>query len=352
MADLILDPAYKREDMQDLYPGGDMNAPLAEQTSNVVQLELTKGCSWNKCSYCGLFETTKFGEMDYYDFRVHASQVFKALGRRGELDGLTRLFIGSGDALSVETEKLQKAIQGSINEFWLHTQRVPKRVAMYASVPNVLTKTVEDLNFLHCGGSCYGGCSKDDWGERIGLELIYLGLETGDGGLLPKLNKNYTEKDMYEAIKRLRKAGTVQSDINVSAFVMPGLGGENHRQSHIQGTLDALRMLRPKFINIMTISEDPKSRYKREMDREVEAGTNRRLTEIETSEQIADLVEGLDFETTIGCFDNSMYLGRDSNKVKFRSVKIDPVLRETHKKLADRIRTAAQTGETEVSVAM
>ena len=352
MADIILDPAYKREDMKHLYLGGDMNAPLAEQTPNVVQLELTRGCSWNKCTYCDLFETIKFGEMEFYDFSIHASQVFRALDERGELDGLTRLFIGGGDALSVRTDKLQKAIQRSINEFWLHTRRLPKRVAMYASVPNVLTKTLDELNYLHCGGTCYSGCSKDHFEKRIGLELIYLGLETGDGELLKKVKKGYSERGMYKAIDRLKKAGTVRSDIQVSAFVMPGLGGETHRHTHVNGTLDALRALKPRFINIMTLNEDPKSRYKTIMDKEVEAGTNRRLTPEETTEQIADLIEGISFETTIGCFDNSMYLGRNTNRVRFRSVEIEPWFRENQKRLADRIRTAAHSDATEVSIAM
>ena len=148
--------------------------------------------------------------------------------------------------------------------------------------------------------------------------------------------------------------GGVQSTQIVSTEIIMQISifGETHRHTHVNGTLDALRALKPRFINIMTLNEDPKSRYKTIMDKEVEAGTNRRLTPEETTEQIADLIEGISFETTIGCFDNSMYLGRNTNRVRFRSVEIEPWFRENQKRLADRIRTAAHSDATEVSIAM
>jgi radical SAM superfamily enzyme YgiQ (UPF0313 family) len=315
-------PVYER--LPHLYQSCRMNAPLAEQTPNVVQFELTTGCSHNACTYCDLFKGVKYSAKSERAFKEHAQKVMRELAHRGESAQLERIFIGGGDALSVEFRELQSDIDTAIGAFKYYTGRVPRRITMYASVENILSQGIDGLNHLHCGGKC-GNCSKGRWGERRGLELIYLGLETGSDRLLKEIGKGYTTSDMFKAFDILKRIGVSSwfggsSKLRVSAFVMPGLGGIAHYDGHVQDTVRALNYLKPEFINLTTIKEHPGTAYARRMDKQEMEGTNRRLTPSEVSEQIAAIVEGLFFDTKIGCFDNSCYLGEDTNPLKFPSV--------------------------------
>jgi len=327
-----------------------MNAPLAEQTSNVIQFELTTGCSYNGCTYCSLFKRSKFQEKSPRDFKQHVDGIFTALKERKETQGLERIFIGGGDALSVDTSSLHESISYAITKFRDATSRLPKRVAVYGSVPNILTKSYSDLEYLFCGGSCLLGCSQNKFGTRIGLELIYLGLETGDDQLLQEIAKGYNANQMYDAIRRIRRVTAGGTKLKVSSFIMPGLGGEKHSHNHVRNTLQALRELKPEFINLMSIKEHPGSRYAKKMDVDEQKGENRRLTAKEAALQTADFIAGLDFPTTIGCFDNSTYLGEDTNLVHFPSFKLDG--NGTEKILADVLRETVQNGQTSLDQRM
>src|SRR3989339_1206841 len=108
----LFDPVYNR--LSNLYLSPEMNAPLAEQTSNVVQFELTVGCSHNACSYCTLFKCKKYHAKNALEFKEHVDEVLAALEQRGEASGLERIFIGGGDALSVNSDELREDIDYTV----------------------------------------------------------------------------------------------------------------------------------------------------------------------------------------------------------------------------------------------
>ncbi len=329
-------PVYERA--PHLYLSTQMHAPLAEQTPNVVQFELTTGCSHNACSYCGLFKGVKYRVKKHSDFRKHVDMVMEELERRNELGPLERIYIGGGDALSASLSELKMDIPYAIGKFRDFTGKVPSRVAMYASVNNILDIGKENLRELHCGGTCRGGCSEDWLGTRLGLELIYLGLETGSEALFKEINKGYDINEMYEAISILKGVRTELSHLRVSAFVMPGLGGVRHSRDHINGTVKALNKLEPRYINLTSIMAHPGSLYARKMEKEILEGTNRPLTSDEIAEQIARIIERLDFTTRVGCFDNTPYLGTNTNPIQFETTQ---VTRWDSRDLASRVRSMA-----------
>jgi radical SAM superfamily enzyme YgiQ (UPF0313 family) len=321
-----LNPIYER--IPELYLSTNMNAPLAEQTPNVVQFELTTGCSHNACSYCDVFGGVKYHARPVQDFKRHVDDVMEELERRSELGDLERIYLGGGDALSINPGELKVDISHAIRRFKEYTGKVPRRISMYASINNILDAGADNLQELHCGGKCGQGCSKDWLGTRLGLELIYLGLETGSETLLKEIKKGYDLSDVYHAIDILHRVGAGSffsgvSRIRVSAFVMPGLGGVKHSQDHVEGTVRILNRLRPSFVNLTTIMAHPETLYARKMEREIEEGTNRPLSSGEVAEQIAQIIEKLDFETKIGCCDNSLYLGANTNPINFPTTRLE-----------------------------
>ena len=163
------EPIYKRLQGRSLFKSADLSAPLAEQTPNVVQFELSTGCSYNGCSYCDLFKGEKHSTRNTYQFRDHVQEVLLTLEAKGELGQLERVFIGNGDALSVPSRELGINIDTAIREFRRFTRKNPKRVAMYASMKNILTKSADELAELFCGGTCFWGCSYQRHGDRISI---------------------------------------------------------------------------------------------------------------------------------------------------------------------------------------
>ncbi|MFH1134138.1 MAG: radical SAM protein [Nanoarchaeota archaeon] len=338
MQSTLFAPVYERHRDAGLFLAPKMHAPLAEQTRNVVQFELTVGCSHNRCTYCDLYKGARYYQKPLEEYQRHVRRVLDHLNAHGESRGLERIFIGSGDPLRVETSKLIEAIMSTIDMFEYSVGDLPRRLSMYGSVQSILIKGVEGLKQVHCGGTCKGSCSVDKFNQRAGLDLIYLGLETGDDDLLRAVKKGHTRDELNEAIdivRRVEVGSAEKSHLRVSAFIMPGLGGKRFAWGHVIHTVQALQRLRPEFINIMTIGEHPDTDYARMMDEE---GIPR-LTDGETALQLADIVEGIGFPTTLGCFDNSGYLGSDTNPVKFPSMKI--VDHRESRVLAERIRSQA-----------
>jgi hypothetical protein len=113
-------------------------------------------------------------------------------------------------------------------------------------------------------------------------------------------------------------------------------------------TIGALRDLKPEFINIPAICEHPDTVYAKMIQKDVDKGKNRRLSSDETALQMAEMIAGIDFPTTLGCFDNSMFFQADTNLIKFHSV--EHRSKESAKRLAARIERAVQKQERRVDV--
>ena len=66
-----------------------------------------------------------------------------------------------------------------------------ERVTSYGSPASILVKKQEDLNMLH----------------ELGLEMIYLGLESGSDELLRRVNKGETADEIVRAGLMVKQAG-------------------------------------------------------------------------------------------------------------------------------------------------
>ena len=110
-----------------------------------------------------------------------------------------RVFFADGDALVVKTEMLLELLQ------YVH-EKFPfvERIASYGTAKDVLKKSEEDLKAL----------------AEAGLELIYLGAESGDDRVLEHINKGVTAAEIIEAGQKLKRCG-----LKTSVTLISGLGG-------------------------------------------------------------------------------------------------------------------------------
>ncbi|WP_428025864.1 radical SAM protein [Arcobacter sp.] len=173
--------------------------PPAEANSLILQITL--GCSYNKCSFCSMYETKEFKIKDI-------KKVYKEIDTLSIYQDTRRVFLADGDALSCDTLFLVEVLKYLKKSF-------PKlqRVASYASPYNLLEKTQEELNLLRVHG----------------LSLVYYGIESGNHELLKYINKPMKPSRMIEGLNKATKA-----NMKISATVILGLGGKNLSKQHIE----------------------------------------------------------------------------------------------------------------------
>ena len=173
--------------------------PPAEANSLIIQVTL--GCSYNKCSFCSMYETKSFKIKPI-------EELYKQIDSLSLYKDTRRVFLADGDALACNTEFLIDILKYLKKSF-------PKlqRVSSYASPYNLLEKTEEELLLL----------------REHGLSLVYYGIESGNHELLKYINKPMKPSKMLEGLNKATKA-----NMKISATVILGLGGKKLSKQHIE----------------------------------------------------------------------------------------------------------------------
>ena len=204
---------------------GNMFRPPSEAES--LLLQVTVGCSWNRCTYCAMYH----GEDQA--FRVKPWDTVLA-----DLDEAAswprqprRLFLCDGDALILSTDKL-------LNILTAIRERLPlvRRVGIYGDTRGVLRKTTEELTLL----------------REAGLGIVYHGVESGDDETLRLIDKGTTAEETIQTAHRLREAG-----IRHSVIVMQGIGGMARSREHAEATAALLTAMDPPYIGCLTTTIVP-----------------------------------------------------------------------------------------------
>jgi len=105
--------------------------PPSEAFSLIVQA--TIGCSWNKCTFCGMYKMKKFRVRDIEevkeDFRI-AKEIY---------GNVRRVFLADGNALTADTDYLLDVAEYANRLFNL------ERISCYATPQDILEKSKEEL---------------------------------------------------------------------------------------------------------------------------------------------------------------------------------------------------------------
>ena len=189
--------------------------------ANSIILQVTVGCSHNRCTFCGTYKDVKFrikpDRVVNQDIEF-ASQVCKSQ---------TRVFLADGDVLCLSQQQLCSLFQrissglGSM-----------KRISLYGSGASIRNKSISELIEL----------------KNLGLDRIYLGVESGDNQLLSTICKGETAESLLEAGRRVREA-----DIFLSTSIILGLGGIQRSRQHATATAALLNQIKPNQIGALTL---------------------------------------------------------------------------------------------------
>jgi hypothetical protein len=306
---------YELLKKEGVYSDQHASIPTAERLEHVIVFEITTGCSYGKCTFCNFYKNQKYGLKSLIEYKKHVEHVWNTLERVApeRIDKITRVFIGSGNALSFQNEKeLINALRFTTDEFNRRTGRVAKRTSIYATTNDILKK--ENLGRIRCGGTCDGNnCPLRIYGRKIGVDLIYWGVESGSSKVLDYCNKGYDKESILRAGREIGWAG-----LEVSMMIIVGLGGKKFEKEHTKETIMIINEIKPKFVNFIGINPAVNSPYFKKMEKEIEAGTNRPLTPKEKVNQMIEMIKKIEFETTVGCINN----GTGDNPITFNSRKL------------------------------
>ena len=198
--------------------------PPSEARSLIIQL--TIGCARNTCTFCSMYKEKKF--------RVRRlEEVAEDLRSAKQYYGsyVQRIFLADGDALVVKTEDLLSILK-------VIRQLFPRleRVSAYGAPLDVLAKTPEELKLL----------------KEAGLDMIYIGAESGDDEILRDVKKQATAEQIREACLKLKAAG-----IKVSVTLISGLGGRDRLEQHAVASGRLISAVKPEYVSILTLMLEP-----------------------------------------------------------------------------------------------
>ena len=189
-------------------------------------LQVTVGCSHNKCTFCGTYRQKKF--------RIKSlEQIKKDLREASHYENMEKVFLCDGDALIIPQTRLDEILK-LIND---NLQNI-KRIGTYANAKSILRKSVDELKKL----------------RDLGLKIIYLGVETGNVELLQKIKKGVTDEQMVEAALRVKEAGII-----LSVTVLLGLGGLEKSIEHAIDTAKILSDMDPDYVGALTLMLVPET---------------------------------------------------------------------------------------------
>lgn len=199
---------------------GTVYRPPSEAGSYLLQA--TIGCSWNHCTYCATYQDKHFRVRPLAETLEDIAMAGRAFGQK-----VRKVFVMDGDALCMELGQWEPILQALSATF-------PnlRRVSCYATALNLLARSPAELKRL----------------RDLGLELLYIGPESGDDVTLKRIAKGSSSADHAEAAAKARAAGMKQSLI----FLL-GAGGVERSVEHARASARLATAMDPEFLSALTL---------------------------------------------------------------------------------------------------
>ena len=189
--------------------------------ANSIIFQVTLGCSFNKCSFCNMYRTKEYSERPWEEIKSEVDIVSKSFPQT------ERIFLADGDAINLSTEKLVQLLD-YIKEKFPNLERI----SCYAMPKNLLQKSPDELTLLNSKG----------------LDMLYIGIETGNDILLKKITKGATSKSIIDACNRAKKSGFI-----ISCMIILGIGGKKYSMDHMIETARVVSDVSPNFLAALTL---------------------------------------------------------------------------------------------------
>jgi radical SAM superfamily enzyme YgiQ (UPF0313 family) len=196
--------------------------PPSEARSLILQV--TNGCSWNRCTFCEMYTQPQ------KKFRLKPQDEIERELAAVAAHGIAvrRIFLADGDAMTLSFRRL-KEILLAVRNILPGVQRV----ASYCLPRNLKNKTVEQLSEL----------------RELGLNLFYVGCESGDDLVLERVNKGETFETSLSALQKIKTAGS-----RSSIMILNGMGGRHYSEQHAVNSARLMNEAQPEFLSTLVVS--------------------------------------------------------------------------------------------------
>jgi radical SAM superfamily enzyme YgiQ (UPF0313 family) len=243
--------------------------PPSEAKSFILQA--TIGCSHNNCTYCAMYRKEE------QKFRVRPMDEIKEIIDTATQSDLIddRVFIADGNALVLSKKKLIE-----IMDYLKEKNPDLERIRMYANVGDILRQGTSNLKEL----------------KEHGLDMVYIGFESGDDIVLERIKKGANHEQTVSASLILKEAGIMNS-----AMVLLGMGGTDRSLEHAEATGKLLTGCDPEYVGALSLQVRPGAPLFEEMQRgEFELPNKFQLVkELEVLVQNTELTDGYFFSNHI-----------------------------------------------------
>ncbi len=231
------------------YSGFEQGPIRPPSESDSLLLRVTRNCPWNQCTFCGLYKGQTFSIRPVEDVLKDIDSVKSVIsdlqnGTPHDRDaadqwsyhsakawfenGMKSVFLQDANTLVIKPDDLL-AILASIRENFPEVERITS----YARSQTVARISDKDLARLKDGG----------------LNRIHIGMESGSDIILKRIKKGVDKETHIKAGQKVKKAG-----IELSEYIMPGLGGVEYSTENAVETASALNQIDPDFIRIRTLA--------------------------------------------------------------------------------------------------
>ncbi|MFX1309155.1 MAG: radical SAM protein [Promethearchaeota archaeon] len=192
-----------------------------------VLIPVTGGCSWNKCAFCGTYKGVYGVTQDYAIRSLEdvKNDIDKAADNN--YHGFP-VFLAGGNPTSAPTDYLVEII-----EYVRLRLKNVTRISCYAKALDILRKTDEELKKL----------------AKAGLDIVYMGLESGSNIILRIMKKGTNAKSIIKAGKKILNAG-----IKLSLYIILGLGSHKYSEEHVKETARVLTEINPTIFRFRTLN--------------------------------------------------------------------------------------------------
>jgi hypothetical protein len=268
--------------------------PPSEAGSLLIRI--TRNCPWNRCSFCPVYKGAEFSLRSVEDVledinRVHGYVLAlrDAVDRRGRLlhedvvaltgraadraaagaavqwarSGMQSIFLQDANSLVIKPERLITILDHLRRCFpWV------TRITSYARSHTIARISPENLRQIALSG----------------LNRIHIGMESGSDEVLARVKKGVDKATHILAGRRVKEAG-----MELSEYLMPGLGGRELSTEHARESADALNQINPDFIRLRTLALPTHV----ELYREQQEGRFTPLTDVEMVRELVVFCQSL-----------------------------------------------------------
>lgn len=238
-----------------------MYRPPSEAWSMIIQV--TEGCSHNKCRFCYMYKCKQFRLKSKEEIKEHIEWL-KPMYKNPE-----RIFLADGNVLCLKTEKLLELLNYIKQEF-----PNVKRISSYSGPMDLIRKSDEELKAI----------------RDAGLELLYMGVESGSDKVLSMMEKGVTQKQMIEAGQKAIKAG-----FKLSCMIISGLGGTEYMEEHAVESAKVISAINPHYFSLLRLVVEEES----ELAEDVRQGKFHLLTPLQVLDENIIMLENMELTDCI-----------------------------------------------------